>query len=71
MSIRVRAVYANGALIPLEPTGLNEQCEVTLEITNPRPLAEEAETEAAQSEGEPETFLAMIERVRSAVPPDA
>ena len=50
MTIEIRARYANGVLVPLEPLDLEEGCEATLSIDaapqpqdeQPRSLAEEA-----------------------------
>ncbi len=50
MGIRIRARYADGVLTPLESTGLEPGCEVTLEISDPRPPSKDAAEPAEERE---------------------
>ena len=68
MSIRAR--YADGVLTPLEPTGLNEQCEVTLTISDPHPSSEEATEHAEEREIPGLARIAARIREEEENPPD-
>ena len=60
MITNVKARYANGVLTPLEPLDLEEGREVMVSIEDTTAPAKE-----------PESILAMFERLRKSVPQDA
>ena len=60
MTTTIKATYANGVLTPVEPLDLEEGAEVTVSI------------EGAQLPVEaPESLVAMFDRLRASVPPEA
>ena len=66
MIVNVKARYAHGVLMPLEPLDLDEGTEVVVSIEDNQGAVNDTPS-AAKS---PETIPQMFERLRDSVPPE-